>query len=90
MASRSASQGGGTGNGADYLSELGKRQNYNINVEHGQSSTHIDSLFTGNVLGHKSDIADGSLRYENFRTLNNIVGDFYVSPRQEPRQSVAG
>eukprot|EP00878_Enallax_costatus_P019250 GHUV01020305.1.p1 GENE.GHUV01020305.1~~GHUV01020305.1.p1 ORF type:complete len:358 (+),score=81.86 GHUV01020305.1:442-1515(+) len=40
----------------------------------------IDSLFTGNVLGHKTDIADGSLRGWEFRTYNNIVGDYYVAP----------
>lgn len=41
----------------------------------------IDSLFTGKVLGHESDIADGSLRGYEFRSLANIVGDYYVSPR---------
>ena len=41
----------------------------------------IDNLFTGNVLGHESDIADGRLRGYEFRSLNNIVGDYYVSPR---------
>ena len=41
----------------------------------------IDSLFTGNILGHESDIADGRLRGYEFRSLNNIVGDYYVSPR---------
>ena len=41
----------------------------------------IDHLFTGNVLGHESDIADGRLRGYEFRSLNNIVGDYYVSPR---------
>lgn len=84
----------------------------------------IDSLFTGNVLGHKSDIAggwagwvhgrtgavpgrrarpchlappsadasapcfpaslrpaDGTLRDYDFRTFNNIVGDYYIAPR---------
>ena len=77
----------------------------------GQNSQNLDSLFTGNFLGHKSggtlllsprsvlaapeflsqsghpppcstcaDIADGSLRHTEFRTFNNIVGDYYVSP----------
>ena len=41
----------------------------------------IDNLFTGNILGHESDIADGRLRGYEFRSLNNIVGDYYVSPR---------
>ncbi len=47
----------------------------------GQSSKFIDHLFTGNVLGHESDIADGSLRGWEFRSFANIVGDYYVSPR---------
>lgn len=47
----------------------------------GQTSTHLDSLFTGGFLGTKSDIADGSLRHDEFRTYNNIVGDYYVAPR---------
>lgn len=47
----------------------------------GQSSQYIDSLFTGNILGHKSDIADGSLRSEEFRTYNNIQGDYFIAPR---------
>ncbi len=46
----------------------------------GQSVQHIDSLFAGNVLGHKSDIADGTLRPTEFRTFDNIVGDYYVAP----------
>ena len=41
----------------------------------------LDSVFTGNFLGHKSDIADGSLRGYEFRSLANIVGDYYVAPR---------
>lgn len=47
----------------------------------GQNSTHLDSLFTGNFLGHETDIADGSLRAIEFRTYNNVVGDYYVAPR---------
>ncbi|CAL5221664.1 g3892 [Coccomyxa viridis] len=69
------------GTKADYLSNLGQAQEYNINVTHGQNSKMIDHLFTGNVLGHESDIADGRLRGYEFRSLNNIVGDYYVSPR---------
>ncbi|GMH40586.1 hypothetical protein BSKO_08490 [Bryopsis sp. KO-2023] len=73
-------KGGGRGGGADYLYELGK-SDYNTNVDTGQNYHNIDSLFTGNVLGHKTDIADGSLRAFEFRTYNNIVGDYYVAPR---------
>ena len=73
--------GGGSSADADYLYELGKRQQYNINVDTGQNSTNLDSLFTGNFLGHKSDIADGTLRNYEFRTFNNIVGDYYVAPK---------
>lgn len=47
----------------------------------GQNISNLDSLFVGNFLGHKSDIADGSLRAYEVRTLNNIVGDYYVAPR---------
>ena len=47
----------------------------------GQTSTHLDSLFTGGFLGTKADISDGSLRHDEFRTYNNIVGDYYVAPR---------
>lgn len=66
--------GGGRNEQADYLYELGASQQYNINVSHGQNVAFIDSLFTGNTLGHETDIADGSLRGYEFRTLNNIVG----------------
>ena len=61
--------GGGRSADSDYLSELGAAQQYNINVDHGQNSAMIDSLFTGKVLGHKSDIADGTLRTYEFRTV---------------------
>ena len=64
----------------DYLFELG-RSDYNTNVDAGQNRDMIDSLFTGNVLGHKSDIADGSLRGWDFRTFDNLVGDYYIAPR---------
>lgn len=44
---------------------------------------YIDHLFAGSILGQKSDIADGSLRKQGdeFRTFNNLVGDYYVAPR---------
>ncbi len=73
--------GGGSSADADYLYELGARQQYSLNVDTGQNSQNIDSLFTGDILGHRSDIADGSLRNWEFRTFNNIVGDYYVAPR---------
>jgi len=71
----------GDGSQRDYLAELGQGQNYNINVDHGQNWTHADYLFTGERLGHKSDIADGSLRNFEFRSLDNIVGEYYIAPR---------
>lgn len=46
-----------------------------------QNSVWLDSLFTGKFLGHKSDIADGSLRGWEFRTYNNLQGDYYIAPR---------
>ncbi len=73
--------GGGRHEQADYLYELGASQQYNINVTHGQSAQYIDSLFTGNTLGHQTDIADGTLRGYEFRTFENLVGDYYVAPR---------
>ncbi|KXZ48423.1 hypothetical protein GPECTOR_28g831 [Gonium pectorale] len=76
----SSKEKGGQDSERDYLSDLGAKQLYNINVDHGQNTDHIDSLFAGNVLGHKSDIADGTLRAYDFRTFNNIVGDYYVAP----------
>ncbi|MEW5311269.1 MAG: hypothetical protein WDW38_002999 [Sanguina aurantia] len=76
-----AKEAGGGRAGSDYLHEIGAAQQYNINVTHGQTSEHIDYLFTGNTLGHKTDIADGSLRHYEMRTFNNLVGDYYVSPR---------
>eukprot|EP00879_Flechtneria_rotunda_P020431 GHRR01021495.1.p1 GENE.GHRR01021495.1~~GHRR01021495.1.p1 ORF type:complete len:342 (+),score=68.73 GHRR01021495.1:1159-2184(+) len=71
--------GGGRGGGADYLFELGQ-SDYNTNVDAGQNIHMIDSLFAGNTLGHKTDIADGSLRGWEFRSYNNIVGDYYIAP----------
>jgi hypothetical protein len=47
----------------------------------GQNIDHVDSLFTGNILGHKSDIADGTLRGYEFRTFNNIADGYYIAPR---------
>ena len=35
----------------------------------------------GDILGKKSDIADGSLRDWDFRKFNNLVGDYYVAPK---------
>ena len=67
--------------GADYLYELGQAD-LSMNVDTAQNSRNLDSLFTGKFLGHQSDIADGSLRKEyDFRTYENIVGDYYVAPR---------
>lgn len=66
---------------SDFLSNLGEGQDYNINVDHGQNITQIDSLFVGDILGKKSDIADGSLRDWDFRKFNNLVGDYYVAPK---------
>lgn len=41
----------------------------------GQNLANLgDNLFVGSFLGHKSDIADGSLSHYEFRTMNNIVG----------------
>jgi hypothetical protein len=74
-------EGGGRGDGADYLYELGNSSSVNLNIDTAQNAVHLDSLFAGNFLGQKSDIADGSLQKWDFRTYNNIVGDYYVSPR---------
>lgn len=68
-----------SGYGGDYLYELG-RSDVNLNIDTAQNVQHLDSLFVGNILGHKSDIADGSLRDYEFRKFNNIVGDYYVAP----------
>lgn len=46
----------------------------------GQNISQIDSLFVGDILGKKSDIADGSLRDWEFRKFNNLVGDYWVAP----------
>ena len=46
----------------------------------GQNISQIDSLFVGDILGKKSDIADGSLRDWDFRKFNNLVGDYWVAP----------
>jgi len=37
--------------GRDRLDALGKAQDYNINVTHGQNLAHLDSLFVGKTLG---------------------------------------
>ncbi|CAG9462170.1 unnamed protein product [Pedinophyceae sp. YPF-701] len=65
----------------DLLAAIGKKQNYNINVDHGQNIEHLDHLYAGGFLGQKSDIASGELRTWDFRSFNNLVGDYYVSPR---------
>jgi hypothetical protein len=72
--------GGGSSPEADYLYEVGQSE-VSMNIDTGQNSRNIDSLFTGKTLGHESDIADGSLRDWDFRSLNNIVGDYYVAPK---------
>ncbi|KAL3157030.1 hypothetical protein ABBQ38_001279 [Trebouxia sp. C0009 RCD-2024] len=66
---------------SDFLSNLGEGQDYNINVDHGQNVQQIDSLFVGDILGKKSDIADGSLRDWDFRKFEHLVGDYYVAPK---------
>ena len=35
----------------------------------------------GDILGKKSDIADGSLRDWDFRKFEHLVGDYYVAPK---------
>ena len=37
--------------GRDRLAALGRNQDYNINVTHGQNLAHLDSLFVGKTLG---------------------------------------
>eukprot|EP00884_Botryococcus_braunii_P014753 jgi/Botrbrau1/23279/Bobra.0102s0022.1 len=76
-----AKEAGQEGQAGDFLSNLGTGQNYNINVDHGQNIDHVDSLFTGDFLGHKSDIADGTLRGYEFRTFNNVADGYYIAPR---------
>ena len=71
---------GGSSKDADYLYELGQ-SDVSMNVDTAQNSQNLDSLFTGSFLGHQSDIADGTLRGYEFRSYNNIVGDYYVAPR---------
>ena len=65
--------GGAAKEGEDYLYEVG-RSDVSMNVDTAQNSVHLDSLFTGNFLGHKSDIADGTLRYYEFRSFDHIIG----------------
>ena len=50
-------------------------------VPAGQNISQIDSLFVGDILGKKSDIADGSLRDYEFSKFDHIVGDYYIAPR---------
>jgi hypothetical protein len=73
--------GGGRSAEADYLYELGASSDINLNIDTGQNSQNLDSLFTGSFLGHQSDLADGTLRNYEVRQLANIVGDYYVAPR---------
>ena len=47
----------------------------------GQNISQIDSLFVGDILGKKSDIADGSLRDYEFRKFENIVGDYWIAEK---------
>ncbi|KAL6759142.1 hypothetical protein V8C86DRAFT_2582687 [Haematococcus lacustris] len=72
--------GGGRGNGADYLYEMGASSLQNLNIDTGQNIAMLESHFTGSFLGAKSDIADGSLRRYEFRSFDHIVGDYYVAP----------
>ena len=65
--------------GQDALTELG-RGSSSMRIDMGAREGMIDSLFVGQFLGRKSDIASGELRTEELRTLNNIVGDYYVPP----------
>jgi len=62
---------------------------YNTNVDVGQNVAMIDSLFTGNTLGHKTDIADGSLRGYEFRTFENIQGDYFIARRYLEKVAVS-
>ena len=55
----------------------------------GQNVQQIDSLFVGDILGKKSDIADGSLRDWQFRKFENLVGDYYVAPKFLDAMSVS-
>jgi len=77
----------GRGSGPDYLENLGRGPNYNINVTHGQSLDHLDAAIAGDGadgrfhLGAVSDIADGSLRHDEFRTFGHLVGDYEVAGR---------
>lgn len=75
-----SSWGAKDGSSEDYLYELG-RSDVSMNVDTAQNSQNLDSIFTGSFLGHQSDIADGSLRGYEFRSYNNIVGDYYVAPK---------
>ncbi len=75
-----SSWGAKDGSTGDYLYELG-RSDVSMNVDTAQNSQNLDSIFTGSFLGHQSDIADGSLRGYEFRSYNNIVGDYYVAPK---------
>ena len=75
-----SSWGAEDASGEDFLYQLGQAD-LSMNVDMKQNSENLDSLFTGDFLGHQSDIADGTLRGYEFRSYNNIVGDYYVAPK---------
>ena len=72
----------------DWLYHLGKKQEYNVNIEVGAKRGNLDSVFIGAsdakfVLGSESDIASGQYRRNmrgEVRQFNNLVGNFYISP----------
>jgi len=72
----------------DWLYHLGKKQEYNVNIEVGAKAGNLDSKFIGAsdakfVLGAESDIASGKYRRDmrgEVRKFNNLVGNFYISP----------
>eukprot|EP00199_Chlamydomonas_sp_CCMP681_P000608 CAMPEP_0119103428 /NCGR_PEP_ID=MMETSP1180-20130426/1857_1 /TAXON_ID=3052 ORGANISM="Chlamydomonas cf sp, Strain CCMP681" /NCGR_SAMPLE_ID=MMETSP1180 /ASSEMBLY_ACC=CAM_ASM_000741 /LENGTH=461 /DNA_ID=CAMNT_0007087915 /DNA_START=56 /DNA_END=1442 /DNA_ORIENTATION=- len=80
--------GGGRGEGADYLYELGASSFTNLNIDTGQNASMVESHIAGNFLGAKSDLADGTLRRYEFRNFSNLVGDYWVSPRFLDRLSL--
>eukprot|EP00793_Prasinoderma_coloniale_P000414 PRCOL_00005398-RA len=67
--------------GADYLYELGRSQQFSTDVTVGARQDMVDSKFIGGFLGKESDIASGELRGFEFRTFKNLVGDYYVPQR---------
>ena len=75
-------QGGGRQgvDGADYLYELGRSQQFNVDVTVGARAGMVDSKFVGGFLGKASDIASGELQNNETRTFANLIGDYYVPP----------